>query len=547
MSAELIPAATIAGRIPSRSRAAAIVDARGVRAVLIVVAVALWFVARVFVAPVDHDEGQYVASAVLSLDGAVYRDFVSLQPPLQSWLYSPLALVAPGGIFLGMRLLTAAIAVAALAALFHGQRQLGIGRGIATATTLLMGACSAFQFSASIVRNDMLPLALLAGATMLAVRVVGGAAPVRSGRAAFGCGLLLALALATKLSYGPMIAVVGLCLCAMVRTIGMRRLAWFAAGTVIGLVPLAWAAAAHPKNFAWGVWTFARTAPYDWYARVGRAVELDPIAKLVTLAQYMLTSPVAPALAVVAMAWWRRAQRPDRVEVLLACMVAAGLLGAVLPTPTHKQYLLPMLPPLFMLLGLALARTRAGATARTALAIGAALGLSPTLTALGVAVRSGSPVVAVQDQAAVMHAVVAAAAITGPIATLSPDRAIDSGLPLDPRFAPGPFVFRSGNLLSSRVARRLRVTIPSTLKRDFVAAPPAAVLVGYERNQRHGDIQVDQALEATAIARGYRRVALPDGTGRLYLRPAGSPSPAGMPFAALMGLRSTLSYMATTG
>ena len=65
MSAELIPAATIAGRIPSRSRAAAIVDARGVRAVLIVVAVALWFVARVFVAPVDHDEGQYVASAVL--------------------------------------------------------------------------------------------------------------------------------------------------------------------------------------------------------------------------------------------------------------------------------------------------------------------------------------------------------------------------------------------------------------------------------------------------------------------------------------------------
>ncbi|MFS0773392.1 glycosyltransferase 87 family protein [Sphingomonas sp. 1P08PE] len=517
MNADPMAVATSIGRV-SRGRAGlAPIDVRGAWLPLAVAAVILWFVGRVFVAPLDHDESQYVATAMLVHGALPYRDFVSLQPPLQSWFYAPLGMLPAGYIFPGMRLLTAALAIAALAILYAGQRAAAIDRRAAAATTLAMAACSSFQFSSSIVRNDMLPLVLLVAATFPAMRMAD--ARGRDGVSpAFGCGVLLALAAATKLSYVPMIVAVGLCQIALARRIVDRRILGYGAGLAIGLVPLLVAARVAPGNFHWGVYTFARTAPYDWYATIGRAAELDTTVKLAMLARYMATSPVGVALALVAIGWWRCRAGPNRPALMLIAMCAAGLAGAAMPTPAHRQYLLPLLPPLFVLLGLMLARGRAGRGAWLALAITAALGLVPTATALARLPVAGSPLLTAQAQSAAMRWIISSTGTTGPVATLSPDRAVDSGLPLDPRFAAGPFVFRSGELLSPRHARRLNATTPDTLARDFGRHPPAAVLVGYERQVRHGDIQVDRPLEEWAVSHGYAAYALPDRVGRLYVR-----------------------------
>ena len=59
---------------------------------------ALALAALAMARPIDHDESQYVAAAVLSAHGLMpYRDFAYLQTPLQPLLFAPIASL--GGIW----------------------------------------------------------------------------------------------------------------------------------------------------------------------------------------------------------------------------------------------------------------------------------------------------------------------------------------------------------------------------------------------------------------------------------------------------------------
>jgi hypothetical protein len=100
----------------------------------------------VFAAPGNHDESQYVAGAALARFGLIYRDYASLQPPLQSWAYAPLAKLFPGWALLAMRIATALLGGAIAAATWRAQRILGVGPRVACLATLLMASCAAFQF-----------------------------------------------------------------------------------------------------------------------------------------------------------------------------------------------------------------------------------------------------------------------------------------------------------------------------------------------------------------------------------------------------------------
>jgi hypothetical protein len=59
---------------------------------------------------------------------------------------------------------------------------------------------------------------------------------------------------------------------------------------------------------------------------------------------------------------------------------------------------------------------------------------------------------------------------------------------------------------------------PSTLARILDEKPPAAVLVGYERDD-DWHIDLDGILVAYAASRDYREISVPDSKIRLFLNP----------------------------
>lgn len=203
-------------------------------------------------------------------------------------------------------------------------------------------------------------------------------------------------------------------------------------------------------------------------------------------------------------------------------------MGAALPTPTHKQYILPLLPPIFIALSLALTTSPPGRLGKAALAGFCLLGLVPTVRMVTHVIDRGPAALMMDDRARWVGERLTAVSARGAIATLSPDSVIDSGYPLDARFSTGPFVFRSGAMLTGPEARQLRVATPDGLSDEFDTLPPAAILTGYER-ARKGSLPSDFLLSQYAVSHRYVRFDLPDGTGRLYINSLRSSLPDQFP------------------
>ncbi|HEU4961012.1 MAG TPA: DUF2029 domain-containing protein [Sphingomonas sp.] len=453
-----------------------------------------------FARPLDHDESQYVAAAALARHALVYRDFAYLQTPLQPLLFAPIVSLAGALAFPALRLGNALLGTAAAAFVYAAARAGGGERRWALASAALFACTDAFLFSAAVARNDMLPALLFAAALWLLVRQARGA----DGRAAAAlAGLLLSAATAAKLSYAvPAIAVGGLAL------IDRRmRPGWLILGAIPPalLVAATWHAA--PGAFAFDVLRFPTVAPEHYYA-AGRAWKLALWARALDTVKFLALGPALLALVVVA-----RARRRNRVSRLLDLLIVAGLVAALLPAPTWRQYLLPMLPPLFVRLGLAWQAAPPGRAMRIACAVFAAAGLAPSAASLA----GGLPLLtAIRDGAALRSAMDRAGA-AGPVATLSPQFVPATGRSIDPRFAAGPFYFRSDRLLSAGDEARFGLMSRRRAAAALAAHPPGAVLVGGEGEWTSGDARLDSALERLAEEAGWRAVPVPGTPFRLYL------------------------------
>lgn len=483
----------------------------------------IWLVIRALWAASNHDESQYVAAALLSRDHLVFRDFLSLQPPLHAWLMAPIAAFFPESGFAALRLATAATGFATLALLYVALRAGNATRGHALAAMLLMACCEPFQFASTVVRNDAAP------ALMLTAALLAGSFAIRRGGALpwIVTGFLLGLAGSTKLSYAPPLAAAGLFLLVQAARGRLPRGApiGYAAGALAGLTPMLAALLTAPHAFLYGVLEFGATAPFEWYRANGLDHRLGWWGKLTDLAFYAAIGPALPALAIVL--WDLVKGRPPSPSAQLdrnwlGWMLAAGMLAAALPTPAQRQYLVPMLPPLFLMLGFTLERIRAlrpawRITIQIMLILSAVLGVAKGAVTL--AKRASGPTALIMDRdARWIGDQILRRGLTGPVASLSPERAASSGYPLDTRFATGPFVFRAGPLIQADRAIAMDVAIPRTLTLQFDRKPPAAILTGYEQGSRRFHLAPDDALIAYARRRGYRPIPTPDGIGMLYIR-----------------------------
>ncbi|MEJ7934985.1 glycosyltransferase family 39 protein [Sphingobium sp. AN558] len=482
--------------------------------------VTLWFGLTALATPFDHDESQYIAGAYFSGRLTMFRDFLYLQPPLHGWAFAPLAWAFPWHMVVAMRIATAAVALCALTLMATTQRIAGISRDSAVVATLLIAATAAFQFTASVVRNDMLPTMLAAAGMAAALLALRQCRPVFW----IASGVAFGLAISAKLSFAPLGIALGLFTLTAGGRRGMRPACLLALGGSAGLLPTLIALALAPQAFIYGVFSFAATGPFAWYAANGIGAELSMTEKLGDLLKYLATGPALIALLLLAANWWatrNNVRSPGRA--LAIWMVAGGLVGAAIPTPTHVQYLAPLLPPLALALGYFLDDARhwrfaMRETTLGLLALAAIPGLYESSRDLMAMARNGSPVFEATQNAhwagEMVHDIKG-----GPVVTLSPHQIIDSGLALDPRLAAGPFVYRTGSFLTMAQARALNVLTPVTLG-DLDRDPPAAILVGYEGGTRKMPLRPDDGLIAYARARGYRVVMMPDGVGRLYIKPA---------------------------
>lgn len=454
--------------------------------------------------PLDHDESQYVAAATLSARGSLpYLDYLYLQAPLQPLLFAPVAWAAGRWAWPALRIVNALLGVAALAGVYRAARVAGVQTRTAATVTVLFGCSDILLFSIGTARNDALPLALFAGALPVLVRGSLGRATPRS---AWLAGALLAAAAAAKVSYALPALAYG------VISLADRRhrpvLVALGAAPLAALVGCFYAA--NPAGFVFGVLGFPTRAPAEYYVADGRAWKLGLLAKLVDTLKFLALGPALVASGVVV-----RERRRDPVRLLLDILLVAGFVSALMPAPTWRQYLAPVLPPLFVRAALAIEARPPGQGVRWLTGVFVLAGLAPSLVALAGS-ATGVPMLVAMRQSAAIGALLGRAGETGPVATLSPQFLPGAGRSVDPRFAAGPFYFRSHALLAPAQEPVLRA-----LSGDRLATlgAPGAILVGGEGRWTSGDAALERPLERWAQAHGYRAQAVPGGRFRLYLRP----------------------------
>ncbi len=465
---------------------------------LMLAALATLFVTLALLRPVDHDESQYVAAAALTAHGLFpYRDFAYLQIPLQPYLFAPVALLAGNWTWPALRILNALLGIATIACVHTAARTLGAKPKAALTCAAVFATCDILLFSIGTARNDALPAALLAAALPLIVR------PAITRKAAALAGFLLASAAAAKISYAFPALAYGLYALVDRR----HRPAAVLLGTLPVIAFVAWTYAASPAGFVFGTFTFPARGPAEYYAL--RPWRMSLPAKAIDTLKFLALGAALPALALVARDAWRR-----RTVDLLDWLILAGLIAALLPFPTWRQYLLPALPALFVRLSLIPPPSRAW---RIAFAVFAAAGIAPSIAALADsdglslthALREGRAVGRVLDQ----HG------LAGPIATLSPQILPAANRQPDPAFATGPFYFRSTKLLDATQEHALHLISRARMKLDG-----STILTGGEGPATSGDASLDRALATAALKAGYDPIPIPGTRFTAFTPPAHTPA-----------------------
>jgi hypothetical protein len=500
---------------------------RAARPALALLAAAAILGALALCLPIDHDEGQYVGPLAVAPHLRPFADFTYLQTPLQLYLTRPLAALARGWALPALRLANAAMALGELALIFAVQRRLGTPRGRALVACGLLLAAYPFEFASVVARNDALP-ALLEAAALLA-----GVVALERRRAAWPfwtlAGLFLGAAASAKISYALPAAGMGLFLLWSARRhrAGSLDVIGFGLGGLAGLVPAAAALPGAPGNFIWGVLTFAHSAAPYWYRAIGLGHRLALPMRLAEGIFHLAVGPALPMLAGVAAAGFARGARSGAAPAvrLLQTVAVAGLIAALAPSPMQRQYFAPMLVPLAALWGVQ--DPLAGGRRRWLLALTLAglivgvgrVGYVLGQAALGAAEGRAPPALALTRDAHWIGRTLAAAHVSGDVATASPQAVLDSGARLDRRFSSGAFAYRSGDMLDDGQLGRLHLTSPRTLARDLDASPPGAIVTGYETPAGPARRNIDDDFRAYARARGYRRRVSPDGVAELWIRP----------------------------
>ena len=443
---------------------------------------------------VSHDEHQHVAAgALVAREGLLpYRDFPHFHTPYLAFLYALLFRVSDHLLVMA-RLVSVVSATAILGILGSIAYCLFRDRGkrfavlVCTGSVLLALTTTLFGQNTGLAWNHepSLLLALLA----FTAHVAG----LRSSRLGWfiGSGVLLGLAIGTRITCAPLVAPFGLALL-LYPVPGWRwdRVVAFAGGLLLGLAGLLYFFAIAPEQTFFGNFDFAR-ANIDYRLDAGDPRTMTVLKKL----RFFFKEIIRPdaALFVVgivpAMAAWlvnrgtgRRLPSELRCILLLLPFV---LIGSLAPSPLQDQYFYPLVPFLLLagLYAFASIPQESVWSRRILITCAGAVLLS---TALGVRAYESLPeILDVKEWRGVrLHrrmASICSNIPAGRVLTLAPIYPLEAGLSIYPSLVTGPFAWRISPYLEPAKAVRLRIISPTTLESALQAEPPIGVFVGFEK------------------------------------------------------------------
>lgn len=460
----------------------------------------LWLVGLAFIRKLSIDESQYIASAVLTAKGLLpYRDYAYLQTPLQPFAFAPLQWLFAGHVLIAMRLTNVLLGGGTMLLVFGSARRLGASSGAALAAAAMLAVCEPFTWSVGVARNDMLPALLM----MLGLFAV---AKGMTGARMFGAGIAFGLAAGVKISYAVPAATIFLAAIWTRDLVRWRAAISFVIGVLVGLVPTLILILLAPRQFLAEAILFPALGPEQYYAEIGKAWRLGPNRFL----RLLTAAAIGPALiASIEVAWRGRAGRwlADPVRRLMLAAAIGGLISASLNRPFQIFYLLPALPPLFVLAALLFDKARP-TWLKAAWALSIVAGIVPVGAWVVHAANAGiTPALDAQRRADALGNALREHRIRGPVATLAGQFVPDAGADIDRRFAAGPFLYRTREFISPEQAREWQVVTRDQLG-SLHDHPPAAIVLG-----DYPDVQPPQEhqLADQARALGYGPTASAEG------------------------------------
>ncbi len=476
-------------------------------------------------APLNHDEHQFVASAVLLADDGLIpaRDYPYFHTPNLVGVYAALFL-ATDHHFLTARLFSMFCAWLSLglisACTWHAfqnwppRQRLALTLG--AATLLLFNPVFIYTFGRA--WNQAFPALL----TLLAIASqIHGAARLQK-RWFFVTGLLVALAVGSRISYAPL-ALPFLVMAALIPSASFRERAFFAialaVGGVIGSLPLLALFAEAPAAFVFDNFIYNSQINSAYREASGDLRSALPTKLLFFARTVIHPGNLVITVAFLAFAIWPAirsgACRRNYPLTLVLALFPFALFGAWAPTPSYSQYffLISFLAILGAVFGLAtrdpsiLQRPRFVRVAVLALLlsvgssifeyrhllwVGNVAGWVPMqLHAQGLAIRDATP--------------------TGPILTVAPMVPLEGDRSIYPAFTTGAFAWRTAKHVAPADRHRFGFISPAELPNLLATQPPAAILTGFDRTR-------EKLFLAHAKKNGFQPVPLPGGK-ELWLAP----------------------------
>jgi 4-amino-4-deoxy-L-arabinose transferase-like glycosyltransferase len=474
--------------------------------------------ASAMVAPLPYDEEQYIAGSYFAMTLSPYRDFISLQPPLFTWLHAALFALSDGWYVLTARIAAAVLGITVCVLLYSLLRSLGADRFASFVLVLAFVTSPFLRDALGHARNDLLPLCLLLAGWRLMLAGDGTLTPSAARLAATG----LAFSLATTAKYSYVFAA-PIALAALVwlhwprRPWRDRAVLGYVACAALGVLPLGVELAWHGERFVWETVRYHMEAMVGYYQEQGQGELLDLAGKLdllvLRLGRYgsaALAAVIVGAMAIVASRHRERALAREPVLLTLVAMLIAATLLALRVGP-HAMYFVPS-AALATLIAARLYAEASDAIARRTMVAFLVLCLLP---AAPVFLRYGAHLKRALDPARWVgmeaHAsaqrvaqLMAEHGATGHVATVWPTLVLDAHT-VRPEFSAGPFFFRSADRDSPERVFALRGVGPATLEKRFASDPPGAILGGFGPFDLFNNI--DAPLLEYAKRHGYRLVA----------------------------------------
>jgi len=466
-------------------------------------------------AGLNHDEQQFVAPPVLiAQNGALpYRDFALLHMPNLVFVYAALDRLTSYHL-LAARLFTGVCAWAIVALVFAAcHRLLGTyspWRRLALACSfaiLLLFSTLALKTNGRTWNHDPALLLVLLGFLAYVVAGRGG----RAGAWIFASGVLVGLAVGTRLTFAPIVAPFGLAILLCSQSEWSRRLklaVFFSVGVLVAVLPALYFLGSQPEPFFYGNVLSQRLRladPTDEWAH--KTATLWRKVRFFTKVVMAGDAPLFLSFLAIGVpglvAHFRRAFHGGRRllwsgAILLPLLIPFVFAGALAPTRFQHQHYHALAP--FLLIAACFGLSQWTSRARMAavficLLAGASVMLSWNEVKEFAKPREFSRWVPVK-----VHRIgreIARLAGSGRVLTLAPIYPLEGGAQIYDELAVGPFAYRLAHLMPPEKRRRVHVCAPEDLPALLEREPPSAILLGAEGEK------LEAALRDHARSKGF--------------------------------------------